>query len=363
MRTSACSVLGLLVLSSLAGGCAAEPRDETEDGSDAISSGASLTLEMSIAQSKVVYSSNVESFRMRSGAEAAPCRAVRFGLTSPRSLYDAGWSPDRAADFAESAPGARFRDYVLASCRDANTETLAWFGKGRSIELPLEDTLVRDDYRASELPLLVRHVALAGGQATYYTCDGAFRRSVTGETATEKRFDVSVSCRRTSAPTKAELGPVDFLTSPGPYAAVASYRPWMLPAVAATPESFRAVRAALLAKVPAGRYTGAMSTLSKTCGLSLDSAGEGLVIEHETRSSNRTRRLELKAETLRGFVEGELFADPIRAEGAPVGTFAAAEFDDGKGGSVVVRFEQQTGLDGRIVRFDGGNLYCRRLSR
>lgn len=351
-------VLGLLAFP----GCASEASEPAGEDESAIGSGASLTLEMSIAESKVVFDSRLEGFRIKSGADAVPCREQDVSLTSKPSLYAAGWSPEKAADFAEGVSGARYRNYPFASCRDAGTEVLAWFGKERDIELSIGDTLVSEDYSASRLPLLLRHVSLASGEATYYACNGNFAKTLTGETENAKRYDIAVTCRRRAAPSKAQLGPIDFVTNPGPYAALASYRPWLLPAVPATAEKFESVRAALLAKVPAGKYTGAMSTLAKGCNLTVEKTEGGLVLEHVIQSSRRKRRIELKAEALLGFVEGDLFADPIRAEGAPVGRFAAAEFSDGKGDSIVVRFEKNDGLDGKIVRVDGVTSYCRRLT-
>lgn len=111
------------------------------------------------------------------------------------------------------------------------------------------------------------------------------------------------------------------------------------------------------------RFKGAMSTLGKTCKLAVSKTADGLLVEHTIESSNRTRRLELKADALLGFVEGDVFADPIRISGEATGTFAAAEFKDDNGESVVVRFEKNTNVEGQIVRIDGSEAYCRRLQK
>jgi hypothetical protein len=368
MSTAFRRLLGSALFSTVAvavAGCSGtegETSEATGDEAVAVSDGANLTLELTLSESKQLYVARVESFLVRDGAGSLPCREQDFFLTSPQSLYAKGWSPDRAADFAESGPNAKFRMHEIASCRDARTEVLAWFGKERDDDLPVASALAQADYDARALPLLLRRVSLEDGQAKYFACDGAFQRTKAGETATETRYDVKATCRRTQTPTRGQLGPVEFISSPGPYAAYASYYPWRLPAVASTPAKFETVRAALLAKVAAGKYAGAMSTLAKGCSVAIEAVGDKLVLEHVTESSQRTRRLELEASALRGFVEGDLFADLIRAEGEKVGRFAAAEFEDGKGGSVVVRFEQQSGREGKVVRIDGRTTYCRRLA-
>lgn len=135
----------------------------------------------------------------------------------------------------------------------------------------------------------------------------------------------------------------------------------MLPPVAPTKASFEKARDAMLAKVGKGTYSGAMSTLQKTCKVEIDAASGALTIAHTIESSNRTRRLELKTEDLLGFASGEVYEDPIRVKGDPNGTFAAAEFKDADGKSVVVRFEKNDGLDALVVRIDGSETYCRRL--
>jgi len=364
MRTLVSLSLSLVAVSAALVGCSSSSEEvaPVEDEAAAIARGDSLVLEMAIAESKVVFGSRLESFRIKSGAESSPCRERAFHLTSAKSLFEAGWSPERAADFSEKADGARFHDYVLASCRDASSEVLAWFGKERDIELSVGDTLLDEDYRPASLPLLLRHRALPGGAPAYYACSSAFRKTQTGETENAKRFAIEVTCKKRAAPTAKELGPIEFVSNPGPYAAVASYKPWMLPAVPSTPASFQAVKAALVDKVPAGTYAGAMSTLTKGCNLRVDVDGDKLVIEHVIQSSRRKRRIEVTADKVLGFASGDVYADPIRVEGTPTGTFAAVEVDDGKGGSEVIRFEKNTNAEGRIVRIDGAEAYCRRLA-
>lgn len=106
-----------------------------------------------------------------------------------------------------------------------------------------------------------------------------------------------------------------------------------------------------------------MSTLTKTCKMKVQKTAEGLTVDHTIVNGDRTRHLELKAADLVGFVEGELYADPIRVKGEPTGKFAAAEFRDTKGGSFVVRFEDNATLDATVVRINGSEAYCRRLAR
>jgi hypothetical protein len=137
----------------------------------------------------------------------------------------------------------------------------------------------------------------------------------------------------------------------------------MLPAVQSNAATLEKVRTALLAKVPDGKYAGAMSTLSKLCQLDVKKTSDGLDVDHTIVSSNRTRHLQLRAEDLLGFVEGDVYSDPIRITGEKIGKFAAAEFKDDKGGSFIVRFEQNTNADAKIVRINGSDAYCRRLER
>ncbi len=335
---------------------------EDEDVGALERAGQAVSLHLAIAESKLVFSSHVESFSISDGGDKTlPCRDREFYLTSKDSLYKDGWSVRDAARFGEDAEGAKFREYPFASCRDDKTEILGWFGKERDIEFIPSEQLLDNDYKPSRLPLILQRKSIGQAEAKYFSCDGDFKKTLVRESENAKFFDISVTCKARSAPTKAQLGPVDFIAEPGPYAAVASYKPWSLPAVASDAAAFDRVRDALLGRVGEGKYNGAMSTLQKTCGLEVDKTDGALVVAHTIDSSSRTRRLELRAADLLGFAEGDVYADPIRVKGEPVGKFAAAEFKDGKGGSLVVRFEANTSLDAKIVRINGSETYCRRL--
>jgi hypothetical protein len=359
------SFFGCVVAALFAFGCSSGSADDAGDDQGALEherSGDGVSLHLAIAESKVVFDSKVESFNVAgAAAQALPCRDRGFHMTSKKTLYASGWSPDDAASFAENVDGAAFRDYVYASCRDAKSEVFAWFGKSFDIELSVSERLLDEDYKPAHDPLLLRQAAIGSGAPKYYSCDADFQKKLVSETENAKHYDISVACKARSAPTKAELGPADFVAKPGPYAAVASYNDWALPSVESSDSSFERVRSAFVGKVPEGTYSGAMSTLSKTCKMHVQKTAEGLAVDHTIDSSNRTRHLDLRAADLLGFVEGDLFDDPIRVTAQKVGKFAAAEFKDGKGGSFVVRFEDNTTLDAKVVRINGSEAYCRRL--
>jgi hypothetical protein len=351
----------LLLLAVTAAGCVEPSSSDAETEDDEVNA-ASLKVYLKIAESKIVYTSHTESFGVRGTNLDLGCRTRAWYMSSKPSLYDNGWSVAKAGDFSEDHPDADLKEYILATCRDADTQIIGWFGKHREYEFTVPEQLLDDDYKASRLPLILQQSKLDGsGTPQYYTCNGAFSKKLLGETANAKHYDIEVKCKKREAPSKGELGPLDFIKEPGPYAHIASYKTWMLPQVASTKQNFDKARDAMLSKVDVGTYKGAMSTLGKTCKLAVSKSGDNLIVEHTIESSNRTRRLELKPDTLLGFVEGDVFADPIRISGAPVGTFAAAEFKDDKGESVIVRFENNTSIEGQIVRIDGSEAYCRRL--
>lgn len=353
------SASALLLLSAVGCGESSSGDEATED--DEVNA-ASLKVYLKIAESKVVFSSRTESFGVRGTNVDLGCRTRAWYMSSKPSLYDNGWSVEKAGDFSEDRPDADLREYILATCRNADTQIIGWFGKHREYEFTVPEQLLDEDYKASRMPLILQQSKLDGsGAPQYYTCNGAFEKKLINETENAKHYDIEVKCKKRAAPSKGELGPLDFIGAPGPYAHVASYKTWMLPQVASTKQNFDKARDAMLSKVDVGTYKGAMSTLGKTCKLEVSKAGDTLVVAHTIESSNRTRRLELKADALLGFVEGDVFADPIRISGAPTGTFAAAEFKDDKGESVVVRFEKNTSVEGQIVRIDGSEAYCRRL--
>lgn len=363
LRSTSFSVLSLVTIALAFGaGCGSgdDATDvETDDGE--LRETANLSLHLKIAESKVVFTSKVEAFTIDDGTRSSlPCRDRAFNLHGEKTLYDEGWSPDRAQAFADER--GNFQDYVFTSCRDESTEILGWFGKARDIEMSITDTLLWHDYDPARLPLLLRRTTLGRDQASYFSCGTAFEKTLVRETENAKLFDIKMTCKSRTAPAKAVLGPIDFVTKPGAFAAVASYRDWMLPAVPANAASFEKVERALLGKVGEGTYSGAMSTLSKLCTLKVDKNGEALDVDHTISSSDRTRHLSLKASDLLGFAEGDLYPDPNRITGEPAGKFAAAEFKDGKGGSFVVRFEESN-ADQKVVRINGSEAYCRRLKR
>jgi hypothetical protein len=361
-RKSLVAFLPILAIATSLG-CAAPDSDSNDETLDELRGATTVSVYLRIAESKVVFSSKVESFGVKDGASLdLPCETRSFYLNSKPSLY-AGWSPESAAAFSEDVAGSKFREYQTASCRNADTHVFGWFAKERELEFTVPEQLLNEKYKPAKLPLMLQIAPLGSGAPTYYACNGAFKKTLIGETDNAKRFDIEASCKRRSAPTDGELGPIDFINAPGPYAALASYKPWMLPPVASTKANFERIRNALLAKVAEGKYSGAMSTLSKRCDLEVNATADGLSIDHTIQSSQRTRHLELKADNLLGFVEGDLYPDPIRVSGTPQGKFAAAEFRDSKGESVVVRFEENNTLDGLVVRIDGSETYCRRLAK
>jgi hypothetical protein len=364
MKTLHGSLGGYLAISLLTFGCASSDSDADVGGqAEAVTGPATLHVSLTIAESKVVFSSHVEAFAVNDGQNLnLPCRDQSFSMTSKPSLYS-GWSPASVDTFSAEVAGAKFREHPFASCRNPDTQVLGWFGKERDIEFIPSEQLLDKDYDAVKLPLLLQMKVLGSSSATYYSCNGAFKKTLIGESDNAKRFNISVACKSVAAPSHGQLGPIDFITSPGPYAAVATYRGWMLPAVASSQANFDRVRDALLANVPAERYSGAMRTLSSLCDLTVETKGDALVVDHTIKSSGHTRHLELKAEDLLGFAEGDLFSDPLRVRGEPTGTFAAAEFRDSKGDSFVLRFEQNTTLDARVMRINGSETSCRRLEK
>jgi hypothetical protein len=369
MRSSALrssALLSFFLISALAcAGCSGDgsaSADDSEDTGELRDGEASLTLRITIAASKQLFTTRTEAFTIGEGAQGLPCRSREFHLTSKDSLYKNGWSVEQAARFSENEPGADFREYPFAACRDAKTEILGWFGKERDIEFSVPEQLLDDDYKPTDLPLYLRRKEIGGRSADYFKCDSAFEKRQIGETETAKRYEMSMKCKAIREPSKGLRGPIEFISSPGPYAAKATYASWMLPPVTSTPESLEKVRTALFATVGDGKYAGVMSTLSKRCNIELKKTSDGLDLNHTIVSSNRTRRLELRAENLLGFVEGDVYSDPNRITEV-TGKFAAAEFRDDKGGSLVVRFEKNEGAEAQIVRINGPEAYCRRLER
>lgn len=366
-RLSSLAALSSLLLFTAAG-CGEASSTEAPAGSpdtsddNEVNSGAALKVYVRIAESKIVFSSRVDSFGVKGANLDLPCRTRAWYLSSKPTLYrDGGWSPAKADDFSEDVPDADLHEYVLATCRNEETHIVGWFGKTREYEFTVPEQLLDEDYKPAQMPLILQQTKLGADGATYFSCAGQFQKKLVKETENAKHYDIEMTCKKRSAPSKGELGPIDFMNAPGPYAAVASYKPWALPPVASNKANFDKAKAALLAHVPAGKYSGAMSTLGKQCGLEVVSDGDKLLVNHTIKSSNRTRRIVLEPKNLLGFTEGDVFEDPIRVGGEVTGKFAAVEIKDDKGESVVVRFEKNTNLEGLIVRIDGAEAYCRRL--
>jgi hypothetical protein len=57
------------------------------------------------------------------------------------------------------------------------------------------------------------------------------------------------------------------------------------------------------------------------------------------------------------------FEEPLRVGGERGGTFVAAELKDKKGDSFVLRFEQNDGHEGQVMRINGSETFCRRLEK
>lgn len=351
---------------ALLGGCSSTATVEDESTDEALAQGGKFELSLTVAESKETFSSRVERFgavvTQGSRQTQLPCRERAFGLMSKESLYG-GWSPDRAAAFADDVAGAKFHDYTYASCRDANTEAFVWFSRDRDIAMLISDELLEDDYSESKMPLVVELQTIGKADRSTFAC-AARTKTPVGETAHEKTFDMRIACKKRPALSAAERGPIDFVARPGAWGAVASYKSWALPSVPATQASLTRVKTALLKMVEGGSYDGVMSTLSKGCAVKVSSVEDELTIEHTiVGSTPRTRTLKLQTANLLGFVEGDVFADPIRIQGPAIGKYAAAEFLDAKGKPVVVRFEKNTSKEGQIVRINGSEAYCRRLQK
>jgi hypothetical protein len=359
------AVLPVLAVATSVGCAPSEPSDDSAGGEEALSKGpTTFDVYVKIAESKIHFTSRVESFGVKSGAALdLPCENRVVSFTSKPNLYDKGWTPEAAPDFDESVPGAKYKAYLFSSCRNAETQVFGWFAQEREYEFTVPEQLLDKKYSPKAMPLVLQYVPLGKGTPSYYACDADFTKKKVGETVNETTFEIGVSCKKRRAPTKAQMGPIDFVNNPGSYAAVSSYNAWMLPPVASTQENVDRARDALISKVAAGKYSGVMSSLSKLCGLEIKETPMGLSIDHTIKSGNRVRHLELNAENILGFIEGDLYKDPLRVTGAPQGTFAAVEFRDNKGASTVVRFEQNTSLDALVVRIDGSEAYCRRLEK
>lgn len=169
-------------------------------------------------------------------------------------------------------------------------------------------------------------------------------------------------------PKTEDTGLPDFFSIPGAYAAINAYRGNLLPWSPVNAKSFEATIDTLLAQVEEGRYSGAMATLGKTCDLQIERSTGKLKITHKITSSKRpvTRVIEITPEALVGSVQGATYKDPIRVSEVR-GTMAAVEIKkDVKAENQVsthIMFERRTDLDGLVVRLNGSEMYCRRLTK
>ncbi len=326
------------------------------------------SLDLEIHEGKITFWNKVEKFKFLPGADALVqlgCRNQDFYLTSVESLYK-GWDVANAFDYRDSFPGADFREYTFADCRNKDSQAFLWFPKERDNELTIPDELLEDDYDSTQLPLNVQLWNLVDGSKKYFKCAGERSKEYVSENEEFKIFNVKVDCAPVDTIAKKLRGPIDFTSEPGPYGAPGSYRGRMLPPLAPTTENLVKITQALLAKIPAGKYAGKMSTLTKLCEVEIKLTNDALEITHTTITSSGTRRerkLSLKAEDILGFTEGDLFEDLNGIEGDPVGKYSAGEFREPKKAPVSVRFEQNDGLDGKVLRINGATTYCRRLEK
>jgi hypothetical protein len=361
MRMSGFALMGTLVASAVA--CTG-PTENVGEAEANATDPAALDFSLTVDQFKKVDNSKAEGFQVTgASANPLPCRNRSFGVKSKPSLYD-GWDSAKADAFFEDVSGAAFREYVFASCRDDKREVLAWYGKERDFNFNVSEQMIQKDYDPKKLPLLLRLKTIGEDAATHYACNAAPEKKPIKETESATRVELTFACKKTAAPTKKVTGPMDFVSDPGPFVALASFADWLLPSVQSNQASFDKVRKALLATIPEGTYTGAMKTLSNHCEVTLKNEGDVLVVDHVTTSSSRKRHLELTAEDLLGFAEGDLFDFdmPLRVGGPKGGSFVAAEFRDKKGESLNLRFEQNKAPENQVLRIDRST-FCRRLEK
>lgn len=353
----------LPLLASLATGCASDT--EGAEAEQDLAAPSTVQLELEIYENpRAIGGAGVLSFSAKVRSGSLPCKDQRFSLKSRPSVFD-GWSPENAAAFSKAVPGAEARGYAFSSCRNAEEAVHAWFTKATRLDHSVDGQLAASrDYVASENPIQLAYQNLSTGALAYYQCSVPAKKDLVRTEGTATVYALTVSCTSKRTPKANERGPLDFRMNPGPYAAVMSYYGQMLPPVAATPAAFAKVQASLLGYVGPGTKRGAMRTLSNECTLKVESSQNMLTLEHTTVSSGRVRRVELKAEDLLGFVEGDVFSDPLEAEGTVQGRFAAAQFRDPRDaetGTLTVRFERNTNAEGQFVRINGSTTYCRRL--
>lgn len=298
-------------------------------------------IELTIQESKLLFTSRVVSFDVKvpNLASSLPCR-------------------DR--DFVRL--NGEGREHAFSTCRDRSHEVVLWHGKTRNTELAVSDELLDEDYDPKKIPTLMRAVSLGRRTKQYFACTTR-QKVLISESDSSKTFRIQMDCAAVAAEEiERSLDLVTFLDNPGDFAAVMAYEKTYLPATEANAANFSMITAALLKEVPAGAYSGVMRTLSNKCELIVEATPNArnprtLTIRHTTLSSSRQREVKFAAQDVLGFATGKFISE----DGKP-GTFAAAEFADGKK-SLFVRFERINSQDGSIVRIDGPVTYCRRLTK
>lgn len=318
-----------------------------------------LSLGIVQRDSKILYISKTMSFSIliKDGAKSrsVTCRDSSSYIPDFGQDLLKGWDPAQA--LATTRVG--LQSFSVADCRTNDLEILGWFPNATEDDYIVSEQLVRKDYKPAKQPLALR-VRTAKGETQMYSCMKNFTRKKTGEGENYIEFTVNQACERISDVPASQTGMIDFITTPGPFAAIAGYRGWQLPWLERTEKNFEKSIDALLAQVPAGTYGGVMSTLSKTCDVKIERTPGKLTITHTINSSKRKRTVELVAANLLGAAEGPVFKDPIRVSASEMGRMAAAEFEN-KGKSLFVMFENRTDSDGQVARLNGSEAYCRRL--
>lgn len=335
----------------------------------------SAEIHLTVKDSKIFFSQKAENFNIQfdSGKkqEIFDCRNRGIYLSVGQNLLE-GWDPHDFGyeDFKkdETAHNA-YGQYYFYSCRDQNTQVLLWYQDQKSIGNisaefwgEIDHFFIQDDFDNSKHELVVEKRDLLNDKAQYFSCKEKVTKKQIGETEKYVAYDVATECKELESFKKTGL--TDFIYSPGVFAAYNSYRPQILPPVASTKSNFEKVTEAFLAKIPEGRYSGIMSAGTKTCDLEVSLKKDVLTVKHTITSSAkpRTRILEFTAADLIGFVEGDVYEDPIRVEETAIGTFSAAEFINPKNGeSIWIRFEKNENREGQILRINGSEAYCRRL--
>lgn len=191
-----------------------------------------LELDLTIRSSNMLYTTKLMSFETRliSGTGNATsekkmkCRNESiYVINMGQKLFKDGWKPELAVDRDSRGLGMK-----MMSCRDSNHEVLGWFPTERDIDYDVSDQLLDDDYNPARLPLLIRLTSL-DGDISYFSCSNRLQKIPTGETASYKEHSLRQNCAPISSLPARSTGQPDFVSNPGPYSAVAGYRPWTLP--------------------------------------------------------------------------------------------------------------------------------------